>query len=1228
MTTRAARWALLTLLATLACCPAGASATENIADGYGASAAMDRDGTTHLVSGVHTFDDERVVYCRIPHGAQTCADTKTFINPCRYVGYDGSSQDIDGPKVMISPFGDVIVMTHGTCGADPPGDEYAPDMNIIWQSTDDGDTFDGGMVFSRRAYSTWQNPAAYFTWTASVLDLAQRRIVTVVSKADNTVSADAQDLKYRGGVFVQGAPLGIVATHSLARLSDDADHRNRAGGGDHPAIVQRGPGRFVVAWTDPDGKIALRQYDHPEDETQTAINDASRWTPIAGPDEVESDEPHLVTGPLGTFLMYRHVVHEASTGYTLYEWRLRRLENGVLGAYKKIPDPDLSVGQGFGHNSTYLNCCGKARANLVEDQANGRLHFVFALPGDGSTRWNHVQYMTSDDGIGWSPNAFVPEPEWANRDLGTGGASNDLDPWLAEATGAQGFGGLVGWSRQGTQYGYNYPFGDALLPVTTPPPPVGPGPDPGTGGGGGGGGGGSNGGGSNGGGTTPPPSPTPPPASPEDRRCRVLQLAALDVVADACFERDGTAFVAKGGVHVNGMDIAGASIRFDPTKLKVTSTGPVNISVGKTSPIKLFSGTIDWTVPKGNIFPLGDIDVGKVGSKVFGFKFVGSADIKLVRGAVEISGNVGLPKLLGGVTANLVLRSDNIASLHVRELKFGFSLAKLGPLDVADASLGFDPDGGLWSGSAKFAIPPGMQLAASIEFRDGVLTKLAGAFSPPAPGFPLDPFSVAYLTEIRAELDQNPLSLSGGLTIGAGPLVSKDGSDRVVRVDGDLRVTLPDNEPVTIRGDGVGSVMGVPLAKAFLEYVTDGHIKAGGSVNASIGPFKAEAGIEGWFYDRAFSIEGHADICAGVCIGGRIVFSSKGFAGCAHALVADIGAGVTWGSNLWAGLINPVFLISHLDLMPVGCDVGDYRAVAARAHAAQTPGERTVKFDAGLPSGMVGVVGRDGPPHVALVGPDGTRVEPEPAAPINTGKAFAFQAVEQRLTWFAVKGPAAGAWKIVPEADSTPITEVRAANGLPAPKVTAKVTKGAGAKRVLTYKIDPLPGQTVAFSEQGKGGLGAQIADAGTHTKGTVAFTPTAGPSGTRTVIAQVAQRGIPRQTIVVARFVAPAPPRPAKPALHVKRSGTKLVVTWKKDAASRRFTVATQLSDGRVLMTSTKTPRLTIPAVAKTTSATITVRGEDKRSVAGPRATARVKAVKAKAKTKRSAHGAPAWVA
>ena len=173
-----------------------------------------------------------------------------------------------------------------------------------------------------------------------------------------------------------------------------------------------------MAWVDPDKKIVLRQYVHPEDTSQTAINDASRWTTLAGPSEANVDEPHLVTGPLGTFLLYRHTPNPDSPRET--DWYIRRLEGSTLGQARKMPDVDLSVGEGNGYNSNYVNTGGSGRANLVQDQANGRLHFVRALPG-APQRWNHVQYMTSDDGIGWSTNALLPKPAWEIRDLGAYG---------------------------------------------------------------------------------------------------------------------------------------------------------------------------------------------------------------------------------------------------------------------------------------------------------------------------------------------------------------------------------------------------------------------------------------------------------------------------------------------------------------------------------------------------------------------------------------------------------------------------------------------------------------------------------------------------------------------------------------------------------------------------------------------------------------------------------------
>lgn len=1197
--------------------PASALANPSIATGYGPSSATDRDGTTHLVWGVHVDSGiDQIGYCRIAPGTDTCeaGDTRFFTLPPNCLrgetdeSYGAGPRPVDRPKVLLSQFGDVILVTHALCEWSYPNGK---DDLVVYQSTDGGTTFAAPVKLALRSSITSSESGTYRRVSSdSILDLSDRRIVTVTSQ-DWTFGDGSQ----YGGVFVQGAPLsaeGVTYTGVRAQLTDPADAGNRQGGGTHPSVVQRGPGSFVVAWDDPDHHVQLRTFDMPG-APLTAINDKANWNAMTGPGETGANRPQLVTGPLGTFLMYR--VSDPDDDRVPSTWWLRRIDGTTLGAAHQIPEPDLSVPGG--NDVRFWGYDPNSSASLVEDQANGRLHFVRWLPSI-SGGYNHVQYQTSDDGIGWSRNALPPGARDDGNHHDLGGASyfgDNGDPWLSETTGTQGFNGMVGQPVDP----YGYAFGGMVLPGTSPPPPT---TDPGTGGGGGGGTGGGGTGGNGGGTGTPAPggaggappvggaSAPPPPANPEDRRCRVLQLAAIDVVADACLTQDKGVFVAKGGVKLNGMSLAGAEIRFDPTKLTVTSTGPVDISIGAT---KLFHGAIDWTIPKGNVFPLGDLDVGKLGSKVFGFKLVGDADVQLVRGAVEVHANIGLPDILGGVSAALVMRADNIAGLHVRELHFGFSTAKLGPLELADAALGYDADANLWSGSLKLNVPPGMGLSASLGIRDGTIEHLSGEFVPPAPGYPLDPFSVAYLTAIRGGVAFSPLTFTGGVTLGAGPPLKENGSDRFVKVDGDVKVTLPEDKPVTIRGDGVGSVLGIPLAKAYVQFVTDGHISAGGSVDAGFGPVQVKGAIDGWFYKGAFNLEGGADVCIGVCIGGTALISSKGFAACARTPILDIGAGITWGSDLVAGLVNPIALLARIDVMPSGCSVSGYRATAS---AAQVAGERSVTFRSGLPAGVVGVIGRDGPPHVALVGPDGTRVEPQPNAPVNDGKAFAFQATAQRLTWFAVKAPKAGSWKIVPEADSTPIVAVRQAEGLPKPQVTASVRRGAGDKRVLSYKIVPRPGQQVAFSEVGKG-TAAQIGTPTSAAHGTLAFTPTTGEGGTRRIVATVTQNGVPRVNLTVARYVAPPRARPAKPRVTIRRTGTKLVVRWRRDRLAKRYELRARLTDGRVLLLLLKKPQTTIPAVAKTTTATVTVRGIDAAGVAGPqaRAVSRGKARKATAR-------------
>ena len=174
-----------------------------------------------------------------------------------------------------------------------------------------------------------------------------------------------------------------------------------------------------------------------------------------------------------------------------------------------------------------------------------------------------------------------------------------------------------------------------------------------------------------------------------------------------------------------------------------------------------------------------------------------------------------------------------------------------------------------------------------------------------------------------------------------------------------------------------------------------------------------------------------------------------------------------------------------------------------------------------------------------------------------------------------------------------PIASVSKADGLPKPKVTASVRRasGGGRSRVLSYKTTPVAGQTVTFAEEGRGGVGAPIGKATSAAAGTLRFVPASGPGGTRKVVAT----GQPARD--AAGDADRGALRRARPAQAGAAEGPGEAIRhaswWCRGAptpASRRFIARVALSDGRVLMAADQAPRVTIPAIAKATTATITV--------------------------------------
>jgi len=1192
---RGGRWGLGGLVAVIMvlAMPVVAHATAPVQAGAGdqPDAVTSRDGTTFLVWEQYNGqpgdvlmnphdprfgakNPDTVGFCRIPRGTTACTDTKYLVSPgCHKQDRPdgtGSSDPGDRPHVQITPFGEVFVTTHGFCFDKPSQFDPPTDYTYVFTSTDDGVTFDAGANLGARPPIS--APLDYDT--ASVFDAADRRVVTLLATNSGAGGAEL-------GLYVQGAALG-TQTNSWLKLAPDAES--------FPYVVQTGKGQFIVAWRSVNG-LFVRGFDC-EACTLAQFTDPQRWSP---PVQIDADgapgEQSLVSGPSGAFLIYRDGNSDA--GYNIGRYYSRKLTLSQPGTTPALavgdrnpvtePGPDTSGGYG----------------RAFEDPGTGRIHFVERgsyedATGTAQQAWD---YRTSDDGVAWSTPTHLQPADPETPDL-------HVPVQLTAATGDDGFTGLLLESGDGVALPFylNPLPGSGGPPVVTPPgggtPPGGTPP-----------------------GTTPGGATTPAGATTE--ACRVFQFGPVDVKADACLTRDGTTFVAKGAVHVNGLTIAGAEVRFDPVARTVKSVGAVDLLAGTA---KFFHGSIDWQLPKGNTLDLGSFDMEQFGAKLEGFPLAGSADVKLVRGAVEIPITVKMPKLLGGITAAVTLRADNLAGVHLRELKLSIGDAPLGPLELKNVEFSYNPDDDAWAGGGTIILPPqppGPSLGASVGFSQGSLDFLKGELTFPGEGIPLEPTNIVHLTKIRFALEVKPdLKLAGGITLTAGP---KFGEVHIASIDGDLSFTFPDGRPAILRADGsVNLLEKINVATAFIQYETDGHVSFGGKVHYDIGPLAFDAGVDGWFYKSAFDIEGSAQVCAGdyACVGGHALISSSGFAVCANLAIADVGVGAHWSPILF----TPAFF-AGLHIMVTGCDVGPYRAAASSASVARVnahaAGAGAFTIRPGLPSAFVGVTGADGPPQVALVGPGGQRIVAPATGGLKAKSAVVLHAVQDKTTWFVLGKPSAGAWHVEVLPGSTPVVGVKQADGLPKPVVHAHVS-GKGRARLVSYDVTPLAGQQVTFAEVGRGA--ARPIGPARGPKGTLRFKPADGPAGTRKIVALVTSYGTPRASLVVAHYQAPGPELPATPAgLKLQRTGSRLVVSWRPARLASRYRVQVKLSDARSLIFFVghgRPRRVVVSAVAKTTSALVTVRGEGANGYSSARATARLTAPKKPAGRTKTKHG------
>ena len=209
------------------------------------------------------------------------------------------------------------------------------------------------------------------------------------------------------------------------------------------------------------------------------------------------------------------------------------------------------------------------------------------------------------------------------------------------------------------------------------------------------------------------------------------------------------------------------------------------------------------------------------------------------------------------------------------------------------------------------------------------------------------------------------------------------------------------------------------------------------------------------------------------------------------------------------------------DPMFFSCDYTPYEEKSKFARAAATPpGGASVTLAGGLPAAMIRLVGQGGAPEVSVTDPQGNDID-------KSADALIVQGTEPDTTLIALRHPLAGAYTITPQPGSPAIADVATAKGLPALDLKARVS-GAGQRRVLHYKLAQADGRAVKFVERGPGL--SRVLGSAKGARGTIRFTPAAGPRGPRTIVALVEEAGAPSSEVKATSYTASATPLPGRP--------------------------------------------------------------------------------------------------
>lgn len=336
-----------------------------------------------------------------------------------------------------------------------------------------------------------------------------------------------------------------------------------------------------------------------------------------------------------------------------------------------------------------------------------------------------------------------------------------------------------------------------------------------------------------------------------------------------------------------------------------------------------------------------------------------------------------------------------------------------------------------------------------------------------------------------------------------------------------------------------------------------------GQFRGSTGQFNVEGSVQGCLL---------VDVICGTLAGW---VSHRGVTVCAGDIVHDeIVPGVGYG---WGNTLPDIWL-------PTGCKPSTYWDHTISApRAAQAAGPVTFTVKDGETSKSVEMIGAGGKaPTVTLTAPDGEKIAVGADKPqfVKSKRLGLLRDAEHGITVAGVLKGKPGKYTITPADDSSVIIKVKETRDDDGKGVTAKVRHAAPDSESYILDYD------AGLAGGGKQVTFVETANAVSHIiktvkggKGAIRFTPQAGLRGKRTIVAQTTLDGKPAPDQKVATFTVGDRVSPgALRGLKVRRSGSRLIVSWVTATNAKHYGITVQAANGQ-------TRTVNVPAAKRTTT-------------------------------------------